>query len=62
MKQTEIRRNAEIYHSANVPFTENILPSPVLNTKGDTQRLWKVVHLGQLTTHLFNKISVDKLK
>lgn len=62
MKQTEMRRNAEIHRSADVPFTENVLPSPVLNTKGGTQRLWKVVHIGLLTIHLLNKISVDKLK
>lgn len=43
MKPTEMRRNTEIYQSADVPFTENILPPPVLNTKGGTQRLWNVI-------------------
>lgn len=55
MKQTEMRRITEIYCSADVPFTEKVLPPSVLNTKGGTQRLWKVVHTGWLTTHLLKK-------
>lgn len=61
MRQTEMRRNTEIYHSANVPFTEDILLPPVLNSEGGTQSHHRTAYNSSSQQNVSGKTEIRRI-